>query len=69
MNALVQFMNSWVGRIARIVLGLVLVYVGLVTLGGTLPGYVIAIVGLVPILMGIIGRCLIEFVLPKQKHA
>ena len=41
-------------------LGLALIYVGLVVLGGT-TGYVVAAVGIVPIVLGISGRCLVEF--------
>ncbi len=68
MNALVNFMNLMAGRVLRIVLGFALIYVGLVPLGGTL-GVVVAIIGLVPIAMGIWGHCLLELVAPQAKHA
>lgn len=61
MGALVNFMNSVVGRAARVILGLVLIYVGLSVVGGT-GGTILAVVGVVPILLGATGRCLIEFV-------
>lgn len=61
MQALIQFMNGPIGRIARIVLGLALLWFGLTSMGGTV-GYVIALVGVVAMAMGAMGRCLIEFV-------
>jgi Inner membrane protein YgaP-like, transmembrane domain len=69
MKTLIEFMNGGLGRTARIVLGLALVYVGLVALSGTLAGYVIAIVGLAPIVLGFWGRCLLELMAPQTKHA
>lgn len=62
MKTLVTFMNTIAGRAARIVLGLALVYVGLVSVGGT-TGYVVAVIGLLPIAMGLWGRCVLELVL------
>lgn len=62
MKTLVNFMNSIAGRAARIVLGLALVYVGLVSVGGT-TGYVVAAIGLLPIALGLWGRCVLELVL------
>ncbi len=61
MKGLINFMQSTLGRVLRVVLGLVLVYVGLVALGGTV-GIIVAIVGLLPIAMGIWGPCLLGFV-------
>ncbi len=68
MTGLANFMNTTAGRALRVVLGIVLVYVGLAVLGGT-AGWIVAIVGLVPIAMGLYGHCLIEYILPKAKHA
>ncbi len=68
MTGLVNFMNTTAGRVVRVVLGLVLVYVGLAMLSGPV-GWIVAIVGLVPIVMGIYGHCLVEYMLPKAKHA
>ncbi len=68
MKTLIDFLNGGLGRSARVVLGLVLVYVGLFTLGGGLTGYVVALIGLVPIVMGFWGRCLLEIVAPQTKH-
>jgi len=61
MKELINFMQSGWGRVLRVVLGLVLVYVGWVVLGGTV-GIIVAIVGLLPIVMGIWGPCLLGFV-------
>ncbi len=69
MNGLIQFMNTTIGRLLRIVLGIVLLYVGLVTMGGTLAGYAVAVIGLLPIVMGIWGHCVLEFIFPQSKHA
>ncbi len=69
MQALVNFMNSVAGRGVRVLLGVVLVYVGLFALGGGVTGYVVALIGLVPIIMGFWGRCLLELAAPRPKHA
>jgi hypothetical protein len=61
MGAIATFMNTGIGRVLRIVLGLVLIYLGLVTLGGA-GGAVLAVIGVVPIVMGLWGRCLVEFI-------
>ncbi len=60
MAALIGFLNGPVGRIARGVLGLALIYVGLAVLGGVL-GVVVALVGLAPIALATAGRCALEF--------
>lgn len=59
MGALADFMNTVAGRALRVVLGLALIYVGLMVLGGT-TGMIVAVVGLVPILLGATGRCLLD---------
>ncbi len=69
MNALINFMNGGIGRAARVVLGLALVYSGLFLAGGGLAGYVVALIGFIPIAMGVWGRCLLEFAFPQAKHA
>lgn len=64
MTAFIDFMNNPLGRGLRIALGVALIYLGLVTLGGTV-GYLVAAFGIVPIAMGLAGRCLVEFVMPS----
>ncbi len=66
MTGLIGFMEQTWGRILRIVLGVVLLYVGLSLVGGT-AGLIVAIVGLVPIIMGIWSPCLLGFVF-RQPH-
>ncbi len=68
MVSLVSFMNTGWGRALRVVLGLVLVYAGLAIIGGTF-GWVVVLIGLVPIVMGLWGRCLLELAAPKSRHA
>ncbi len=67
MSTLINFMQSYLGRILRVILGFALIYFGLVAVGGTL-GIVVAVVGLVPIAMGVLGPCLIGFIF-KPSHA
>jgi len=49
-------MASWAGRIARIIAGLALVLIGVLALGG-LWGWILAVVGLVPLFAGVFDRC------------
>jgi hypothetical protein len=55
--ALANFMASTAGRLLRVVLGIVLIVVGLL-IGGPV-GWVIAIIGVVPIVAGAANVCLI----------
>ena len=59
--AFVAWMSKPAGRILRIVAGLILVGVGLYFQG--LWGYVVAVVGVVPILAGVFNFCLLGPVL------
>lgn len=70
MSGLIGFMNAGIGRGLRVVLGLVLIALGLLAIQGTV-GIVVAIVGLVPLAMGIWGRCLLELIAPRpiSRHA
>ncbi len=52
-----KFMSSGLGRGLRIVVGLVLIVIGLFSVGGT-GGLVLAVVGAVPLLAGIVDVCL-----------
>jgi len=69
MATLIAFMNGFWGRAIRIVLGVVLMGYGFLGLGGT-TGLIIAIIGLIPLVMGIWGRCLLELLShPKRGTA
>ena len=56
MNALFGFLASPAGRVTRIIAGLALILIGLLALGG-IWGWILAIVGLVPLLAGVFDRC------------
>lgn len=56
MNPLIKFMASGAGRIIRIIAGIVLIALGIFVMGNT-AGYVIAIIGLVPLLAGLFDFC------------
>ena len=62
MAGFLDFMRSGVGRILRIVLGLVLIWLGLMgPLAGTTGGAIVAVIGVVPIVIGVWGPCLVQF--------
>ena len=65
MREIVEFMNGLWGRLARVALGLALIAYGLAVLGGT-AGTALAVVGLLPILLGLAGRCLLEPLAPRS---
>ena len=52
-----QFMSSGLGQGLRIVAGIILIAVGLAVVGG-IGGIVLAVVGLVPLLAGVLDVCL-----------
>lgn len=52
-----RFMASPLGRGGRIVAGLALIVIGLGVVGGS-AGWVIAIVGLLPLILGVINGCI-----------
>jgi len=56
MKAVFRFLASSVGRAVRAVAGLALIVVGLAVVGGAI-GWILAIVGLVPLLAGVFDRC------------
>ena len=56
MNGLFGFMASPAGRLTRIIAGLALILIGLLALGG-IWAWILAIVGLVPLLAGLFDRC------------
>ncbi len=58
MNAFVTFMQSTTGRILRSVVGIALIALGLLAVQG-FWGIVFAVVGLVPLIAGLGGVCLL----------
>ena len=58
MNPFPRFMNTQLGRIVRIVAGVVLIGVGLLAIGG-LAGIVVAALGVVPLAAGVFDFCLL----------
>jgi hypothetical protein len=58
MNGFVSFMQSWVGRLLRIVAGFALIAIGLVVVQGAW-GYVVMTIGLIPLFTGSAGICLL----------
>lgn len=59
MASLIEFMHSFWGRALRVIVGVALIAYGLAGIGGT-GGVIVAIIGLVPLIMGAWGRCLLE---------
>jgi Protein of unknown function (DUF2892) len=58
MNRVVGIMQSWVGRLLRVLAGLALIAVGLFVMQGAW-GYVVAAIGLIPLFAGTVGICLL----------
>ena len=56
MNGLFRFLASTTGRIVRAVAGLALILIGLLAVGGV-GGWILAIVGLVPLAAGLFDFC------------
>ncbi len=56
MKAFVQLMASSFGRVLRIVAGVALIGGGLLGVGGT-GGLIMAVIGLVPLLAGLLDFC------------
>jgi len=59
MEKFFEVMEGPIGRMLRVVLGAVLIYLGLGRLNGT-GGRILATTGLVPIAMGLWGPCLVH---------
>lgn len=57
MNGFVGFMQSAAGRLLRIVVGIALIALGVFAVGGAW-GVVLAVVGAVPLIAGVVGICL-----------
>jgi hypothetical protein len=56
MRGIFRFLASSTGRLVRIVAGLILIIVGIWAIGG-IAGWIVAIIGLVPLLAGLFDRC------------
>jgi hypothetical protein len=61
-------MEGPAGRGLRVALGIVIIYFGLARIGGT-GGAVLAIAGLLPIVTGFWGPCLVRLVIRGFKRA
>lgn len=59
MRMLSDFMNNPVGRLLRVALGVAIILTAFTVLEGNAQ-WAVAAVGLVPIVLGLTGRCLIE---------
>jgi len=59
MRMLAEFMNNPVGRLLRIALGVAIIIVAFAGLSGAAQ-WAVAGIGLVPIALGVSGRCLVE---------
>ncbi len=74
MKAFFGFIASPTGRGVRIVAGLALILIGLLAVGN-IWGWILAIVGLVPLLAGLFDRCVfaplfgLPFVGPRLREA
>lgn len=58
MKDILRFMASKNGRIARIVAGILIIVIGVVAVQETL-GWVLVVIGLIPILAGALDYCLL----------
>lgn len=74
MKEFFRFIASPTGRVVRILAGLALILIGPLVLGG-FWGWILAIVGLVPLLAGLFDRCVfaplfgLPFVGPRLRQA
>jgi Protein of unknown function (DUF2892) len=68
MDTFFAFMEGPAGRALRVVLGLVLIYFGLMQIGG-IGGRSLAFAGLLPIVMGAWGPCLVNLAIHRFKRA
>ena len=68
MDKFFAVMEGPVGRVLRVALGVVLIYLGLVRMSGT-GGRVLAIAGLLPLAMGLWGPCLVNLAIRRLRRA
>jgi hypothetical protein len=67
MNKFFEVMEGPIGRMLRVVLGLVLIYFGLARMSGT-GGRILAIAGLLPVAMGLWGPCLVNLAIRRLRQ-
>lgn len=68
MDKFFEVMEGPVGRLLRVALGILLIYVGLGRMSG-MGGRVLAIAGLLPIAMGLWGPCLVHLAIRRLRRA
>lgn len=68
MDKFFAVMEGPIGRLLRFGLGIVLVYVGLGPIGGT-GGRILAVAGLLAIVMGASGPCLVNLAIRRLRRA
>jgi hypothetical protein len=68
MDKFFGFMEGPVGRALRVVLGIALIYLGLFQMGGG-GGRALAVTGVLPIVMGVWGPCLVKLAIHRFKRA
>ena len=68
MDKFFEVMEGPFGRVLRVVLGVVLIYLGLGRMSG-IGGRVVAVAGLLPIAMGLWGPCLVHLAVRRLKRA
>ena len=67
MEKFFELMEGPFGRLLRIVLGVVLIYIGLGRMSG-MGGRAVAIAGLLPIAMGLWGPCLVHLAIRPRRR-
>jgi hypothetical protein len=68
MDKFFGFMEGPVGRLLRIALGISLIWFGLGRMGGA-GGLVVAVAGLLPVVMGAWGPCLVHLAMGRLRRA
>ncbi len=68
MDKFFEVMEGPFGRVVRVALGAVLIYLGLARMTGT-GGRIVAIAGLLPIAMGLWGPCLVHLAARRLSRA
>ena len=68
MDTFFNLMEGPAGRTLRVLLGIALIYIGLGQLDGA-GGKILALAGLLPIVMGAWGPCLVHLAVRRSKAA